>query len=182
MVWSKSPAPVLLWLYNFYCVGFLRMGDIKFIFRALHGGYLRQLSGQWRGDETPGHDDTLHQNTGSGKTYHWQKSSLLGMDEWSLFISDNSSLSRYLLSATKCFVWCWLHLSAFAAWSHCISLISSMARAHHSRLSPEMKIRYFSFFHPWQGSIIATLHSHLLFYTHNFATHLFIWLWLLFFG
>lgn len=158
MVWSKSPAPILLWLYNFYCVGFLRIGDIKFIFRALHGGYLRPLPGQWRGDETPGHGDTLHQNTGSGEKYHWHKSSLLGTDEWSLFISDNSSLSRYLLSeANKCFVWCWLHLSAFAAWSHCISLISSLARPHQSRLSPEMKIRYFSFFHPWQGSIIIRL-------------------------
>ena len=180
MVWSISPAPVLLWLYNFYCVGFLRIGDIKFIFRALHGGYLRPLPGQWRGDETPGHGDTFHQNTGSGKKYSWQhKSLLLRMDEWSLFISDSSSLSRHLLSL------------AYNVLSDAGSIYRLLRRGLIVfPLSPrwpgltthacprKWKLDISHSFIPGkdQSSPDSTLHSLLLFYTYNFATLLFIWL------
>ena len=71
-------------LYNFYCVGFLRIGDIKFIFRALHGGYP---------DNRPDSDEVMRHRdipTLCTKTRDPEKRNLFTKD-------DNSSLSRYLL-------------------------------------------------------------------------------------
>ena len=46
----------------FYCdyIIFIVSGlwELVTLFRALHGGYLRESPGQWRGDETMRHDNT----------------------------------------------------------------------------------------------------------------------------
>ena len=130
--------PILLCLYNLYCDGAISEPScwepLSFWSeRYRGGGYVRHL---------PDSEEVVtHNNTFIATLLY-------------IFISLSPPSLAY-----KCSVWHWLHLSAFAAPCSLYLPYLLHCSAHHSLLSPEMKIRYFSFFHPRQRSIIIRLHT-----------------------